>query len=283
MGARLIRPSPVLVATDFSEGSAAAMVRAAQVAQARGDEIVAVHVMLPETDMADVEDAHSRLERCIAAQGVSCPSRTIVRRGVPAPEITAEARDRDAWLIVLGVPGGGWLGELRPGGTVEDILRTAQFPTLVVKGPAQAPYRSVLLAEDLSEESSRAAQVGSALSPGAEHVLAHVCTVIGEPLLRTRGATEVEIGQLRQSSTRPHRERIARIAATLRPPPDAVIVTPGHPPSRLLELAESSDADLIAVGTGARSPMAYALLGSVAQHILRHSDADVLVVPARAH
>lgn len=45
------------------------------------------------------------------------------------------------------------------------------------------------------------------------------------------------------------------------------------------EIGAEHRAELIAVGTGERSALEYAVLGSVAQHVLRHATTDVLVVP----
>ncbi|WP_340682582.1 universal stress protein [Amycolatopsis coloradensis] len=46
------------------------------------------------------------------------------------------------------------------------------------------------------------------------------------------------------------------------------------------ELSRDHGADPIGVGTGGRSSLGYALLGSVAQHVPREAPSDVLVVPA---
>lgn len=46
----------------------------------------------------------------------------------------------------------------------------------------------------------------------------------------------------------------------------------------ILEGAQRSRADLVALGTHGRSGAAYVLLGSVAEAVLRLSDRDVLVV-----
>jgi len=61
-----------------------------------------------------------------------------------------------------------------------------------------------------------------------------------------------------------------------------VAIEVGHPPTRLLELCQHFDADLIVVGTGGRSDLGYLMLGSVAQRVLKHARSDVLVVPVAA-
>ncbi|MCH9667626.1 MAG: universal stress protein [Actinomycetia bacterium] len=151
---------------------------------------------------------------------------------------------------------------------------------LMVKKPAKASYRTVILALDDSAPAAHAARFAAALTPSAEHILIHICVVVGENLLRTHGAAEEEIDGLRRTCTDEIREYLTRLAATLTPAPKRVVIESGHPPTRLVEYCRSYNPDLAVVGTGARTPVSYAFFGSIAQHIVRQSQSDVLVVPA---
>ena len=53
----------------------------------------------------------------------------------------------------------------------------------------------------------------------------------------------------------------------------------GHAATRIPEIADEYRAELIVVGTGERSALEYAMLGSVAQYVLRYATTDVLVMP----
>lgn len=52
------------------------------------------------------------------------------------------------------------------------------------------------------------------------------------------------------------------------------------PPSTVLDVVKARDADLLVVGTHGRTGFAHALLGSVAERLVRHSPVPVLTVPA---
>ncbi len=56
------------------------------------------------------------------------------------------------------------------------------------------------------------------------------------------------------------------------------IIREGPPRSVLLKVASSVGADLIVVGTQGRSGLAHMLIGSVAEHLVRHSRIPVLTV-----
>lgn len=54
----------------------------------------------------------------------------------------------------------------------------------------------------------------------------------------------------------------------------------GSPKSRIVEVAKNWEADLIVIASHARTGIARALMGSVSESVLRHSNCPVLIVPA---
>ncbi|MEV4729990.1 universal stress protein [Saccharopolyspora sp. NPDC049426] len=71
------------------------------------------------------------------------------------------------------------------------------------------------------------------------------------------------------------------IAEVLDPDSDLAVsknVANGHPARALLDLAEETGADLIAVGHRGHGGFAEALLGSVSQHVVHHARCPVVVV-----
>lgn len=147
-------------------------------------------------------------------------------------------------------------------------MRVSQAPVLVVKNQPEDRYWTVLLAVDTSPVAAEAAHTASALTPHADHVVVHVSIVLGEALMRLHGASDQQLAQLRQVSTDRVRDAIEKLAAELTPPAARVVIEPGCPQIDLPELTGRYSADLIAVGTRGRSPLGYALLGSVALHVL---------------
>ena len=71
------------------------------------------------------------------------------------------------------------------------------------------------------------------------------------------------------------------IAEVLDPDSDLAVsknVANGHPARALLDLAEETGADLIAVGNRGHGGFTEALLGSVSQHVVQHARCPVVVV-----
>lgn len=268
----------ILVATDLSQAAGAALSRAAQLSREHGAGLTVLHV-LPDELSADVTDqARRSLQAHVVEFAGSVAVEVVLRRGTVAYEIIAEGLEWGADLLVVGAHGEHRLIDVFVGSTAENVVRMSPVPVLLVKRPAETPYRTVILAVDTSAPAAEAARFGCALTPAAHHILVHACTVVGESLIRASGANDEQIEALRRASTEQARDHIAHLTDTLAPRPSRVLVTPGHPPTRLVELTRSYAADMVVVGTGARSAMSYVLLGSVAQHVMRESRSDVLVV-----
>jgi len=61
---------------------------------------------------------------------------------------------------------------------------------------------------------------------------------------------------------------------------DILRFTPeGYPKEQILITAKDWNADLIIIGTHGRSGLAHLLMGSVAEHIIRHAQKPVMIVP----
>lgn len=279
MGVAVAPLRQILVATDLSQRAGLALTRAAHLSRDHGASLTVLHVLPDEIDPDIARRARSSLVAHVTEHLESATVDVAIRRGKTTREISAEAVDRAADLVVVGAHGAHWLADAFLGSTAENLVRMSPAAVLLVKKPAKVAYRSVVLAVDTSEASASAARFATGLTPTANHIVVSVCVVVGENLLRMHGVGAEEIEELRMNCTEEVRERMTRLADALHTPPDQVIVTSGHPATRLAELCRSHAADLVVVGTGARSPMSYALLGSVAQQVMRQAAPDVLVVP----
>ena len=278
-----VAPRRMPVATDLSPRAGRGVRRATRLAQQHQAQLDAMHVLPPGLSVELAAAAHAAFDAhltCFAGRG---PTQRMIRSGTPATEITGEAAKRSAGLIIVGAHEQHRLAGAFLGSTPENLVRLSRIPILVVRGSKPDPYRTVVLAVEPSPVSAHAAQFGSALTPSADHIVSHVTVVVGETLMRMCGVTEPQIAQLRQVSTGQARDDIGRLAATLVPAPTAVEVEGGHPSTRLLELCHRYGADLIVVGnTGTRSGVGYALLGRVAQQVLKQARCNVLIVSTAA-
>ena len=56
----------------------------------------------------------------------------------------------------------------------------------------------------------------------------------------------------------------------------------GSPAQEILSTAKNWEADLIVVGSHGGSGLLHVLMGSISEHVIRHSKIPVMVVPSRA-
>lgn len=286
------RPGPlasVLVATDFSPGADAALERAASLPLARGATVHVVHVLpahLPRKVRDRAEPDARRLLEERAAIAAAAARRAgnaqleidpILARGQAYVEIIRQARAREVSLIAIGAHGRRPLRDLFLGSTAERVARMGDLPVLVVKARTTGPYRRTIAAIDLTDASRRVVDLAlRLLDPGADRLrLVHAYHVPFEHWL-----TAADRREWRDRASRALEHLVAELGTEgvhLRP-----ILRAGRPESVLLQEVARLDAELVAMGTHARSGLAHTLLGSVVGRVLRDVPCDVVVArPAR--
>lgn len=139
----------------------------------------------------------------------------------------------------------------------------------------------ILIALDDSEFSKRAAAEGFKL---AKRLGAHVALVfvidraltLGDP---DAGYTSHEIMEKLKEEAQETLDKVMH----QHPDHDKIYqFTPlGDPEKEIVSMAEEWGAEMIVMGTHGRSGLLHALMGSVAEHVLRKSKVPVLVVPNR--
>jgi len=141
--------------------------------------------------------------------------------------------------------------------------------------------RRVLIAVDDDPVSVHAADVGAELarSLGGEVALIHV----NDTALHFAGDTGIAQGELRARAKQGsktlltgYRDRLSLHPSTLE------FVEPGPPAATIARAAKEWPADLIVIGSHGRSGMRRALLGSVAEGVMRNAPCPVLVVRAQS-
>jgi len=141
---RRLKLSRILVATDFSEQSHKALNYAIGFAAQFGAELTLVHVVEPvlyPTDwmvpLPEIDFAQTRkfLIEQLKALSRNSPvtAQSIVRRGQPAEEIVAAARERKVDLIVIATHGYSGVKHVLIGSVAERVVRSAPCPVLTVR------------------------------------------------------------------------------------------------------------------------------------------------------
>jgi nucleotide-binding universal stress UspA family protein len=297
------RPTPlrrtrILVTTDFSETSKAALPYAAALAERLGGEVLLLNVLEPPPRFAGLESVgllesgdatmgrlYAGLD-ALAGQAFGHKSRveTHVRTGTPYREIIKAARALEAGLLVMSTHGYGGLKHAFLGSTTERVIRHAPCPVLAVRGgigtSASAAkslvVRHVLLATDFSDHSAMAFPWAQALAErlDAQLTLMHVVerfAMLGREITRATSRRLVDAA----------RARLGELAATLkradgRSPELAVRY--GNPFDEIIGGAKELGASLIVLATHGYTGLKHACLGSVAERVVRHAHCPVLVV-----
>jgi nucleotide-binding universal stress UspA family protein len=281
----------ICAGTNFTPESEATMESAAMLARSLGAsvDLVAVverppvyeRLLTPlQSGMVDVDEltrrARERLDEVARAPyfaGLQVQGH--VRVGVPFAELLTCCRQQGDDLVVVGTAARKGLNRLLLGSTAERVLRKAQVPILVAKRALANPPGVIVAPTDFSAASRPAVVEALALAKHwkARLVLTHVI----EPVAHVYGwAGELagsEIYFVEPEAIEPGWEEflkgldLGNITWERRTLKGDVVPT-----------IAGIEADLIVMGTHGRSALPHALLGSVAEGVMRETEACVLTV-----
>lgn len=287
----------ILCAVDFSAGSQRALRQAARLAREADAALLLAHVWympalavtkLPVLPPDSVEAILDDEERALADAAAEATRLGVTRvetaflTGVPARELVELARGAAIDLVVVGTHGRTGLDRVLLGSVAERVIRQAPCPVLAVPSRGEvSAFRHVLCPVDLSERSREALALAGELAAahGAGLTLLHVIEVpvrfSGEP--RVEGFAEVLDKPAAQRLDAWEKELQARrpLAVTLR-------WRIGSPGAQVLAAIDADRTiDLVVMASHGRTGLRRALLGSVAEKVVRHADRAVLVVHER--
>ena len=145
-------------------------------------------------------------------------------------------------------------------------------------------YKYVLAAVDLSEEADLVLQ--EAKQVAEDHGAKLTVVSVVKPLTQVYGGldmaayTEVTVNFEREAQTQALRQ-LQEIGERMGIQASQVEVAVGAPSSKIVEVANDRDADLIVIGSHGRHGLGL-LLGSTANGVLHHAQCDVLTVRIRS-
>jgi nucleotide-binding universal stress UspA family protein len=191
---------------------------------------------------------------------------------------------RDARLLVTHIESGWRPSAWFLGSRAEQLLREFSIPVLVVKQPADRPYRRALVAVKLDPRVSELVAAARTLAPRAQVNVVHVLDTSHEYGLRAADVPEAVVRALRTRALGDaYRKLNDRISAAWVHESIGIAarVALGHAPRRLLEMSGAARAGLIVLGKRPRHWLADLLLDrGVARTLLAEAQSDVLLVPA---
>ncbi len=273
-------PHSVLAVTDFSRQGDHALARAGHLCAEHGATLKLLCVAYPgEPPPPDAACrlAHHALQ---LHQRHGIRVRALSRLAFSLDDVLASARSAD--LLVWGTARARGVRAFLTGQPVEAVLRQCQRPVLVVRRPAQAPYRSLVVAVDFSEASRSLVELGFALNQQADVELFHAISTANEGKLRYAEVSEHAIKVYRDQCRRYAQDRMFWLTDSYDARRNRVLSAIGHGDAarQVLVQQQRSGAELVVVGKHPASALSDFVFGSVAQRVLDHgSDSDVLVVP----
>jgi nucleotide-binding universal stress UspA family protein len=146
----------ILVPTDFSEASDAALKYGIGLAQTFGARLYLLHVpgetgvnFEADFPMVQFENAtRERLETLVSPRDlITLRPEYALRLGAPSDEIVRYAGSRDIDLIVMGTHGRSGVSHVLMGSVAEKVVRAAPCPVLTVRQPRAAFVRAEATAQ----------------------------------------------------------------------------------------------------------------------------------------
>ena len=295
--------STILVPTDLSGESHKALRYGAALAKKFSAELHVVYVeeidyaipgpaLLGSNPLAcDTEEARNIQEHLRAEVGTSVSPTFHGHTGRAYDQICRFARELNADLVVMATHGRTGLKRLMLGSNAERVVQHSTSPMLIVReherellsDEAEVAIGAILVPTDFSASSRKAAEYAVELARqfGARVVLFHSFTVpqfvttdpcgpqhVGPALEEVQAAAEqqmqefIDAGDLSGVNISTH-------------------VCAGAAAEQICEFAQREKMDLIVTSTHGRTGLMHVLIGSVAEHVVRHAQCPVLVMPER--
>ncbi len=274
----------LLVALDGSACSERAFQFALSLAR-EANESIALCTVVDANASADATSAARRvLDDAIGvakAAGVSCHGETLF--GKPAETIVGEAKARGADAIVTGTHGRSGMNRLFAGSVAESVLRQSPIPVIVLREATRLALdvasAKLLVPVDGSEYSDRAVDTAIDMAEALKGEVV-VCNVVDLAQASTMTAGDAQLIAACLDALEAEGKSFVNDAVTHASPrvKTSSIVRQGFPIDEINKLAAETGAACIVIGTHGRGGLQRAVMGSVAEGVVRESNVPVVVV-----
>ena len=297
----------VLVPVDRSPFAETAIPQAAAIARRCGGKlhIVMVHAItvpdamrgapLPLDASLDLEirnDEQKYLEslasRCATDHAIR--PQTILLDGAVASTIDAHCHAIDADLVVISTHGRTGIERAWLGSVADRLIRRLSIPVLLIRPrdgvavPFEPTIEHILVGLDGSMLAEGALRAASAIAGPTTRCTALRVAVPprnpGSPYIPDAARANREALETSVRAARAYLDALSHRVRGNWQSFDVAVLTAWRPAEAILEAAKGLDADTIAVATQGHGPIVRAMIGSVADEVIRGSSVPVLVVPA---
>jgi nucleotide-binding universal stress UspA family protein len=298
----------ILVPVDFSKMSLQAIETAKRLTQRFGATIHLAHVhhwqypadftgpMISSGFLPASFEEHrnkqlaEELKTVASKAGLSSRDQTHLRTGASAfHEICTLAQEIPADLVVMPTHGYAGLKHVFLGSTAERVVQHSPCPVFVVgQRKRRSKTRRVFTADtilvpvdfsDCSREGLRYA-IGFANEFGARIILLHA-TYLGY-IYSSEGTAIYDVRALQEAARKSAERQMRKLVRTVKfgRAKFKTILTDNSPVLDTCSFAKDHDVDLIITSTHGWTGFTHALIGSVAERVVRHAPCSVLVVPS---
>jgi nucleotide-binding universal stress UspA family protein len=285
----------ILCPIDFSPGSNCAMRTAIRIANESGAALELVHAFyVPAIAYAEymasahaiqqMSDEAERLLDATVTEANGLGAQRLTSRivsGIPWTAIVEAAADPAVDLVVIGTHGRTGLARVLLGSVAENVIRHAPCSVMAVRPDGEAKaFQHVLCPTDFTHSAQYSTEIAAMLvTPGAASIaLLHVREL---PLLYRTEPLQSDVvldknatARLEQHASDARKKVDVRVEPRLRA---------GAPGAEILrEVDEDPTIDLVVMGSHGRTGIKRALLGSVAEKVVRHARCPVVVARRRS-
>lgn len=284
----------ILCPTDFSAGSQHALQIATRMARETKAQLVIAHAWYipataysleapfpPYVAQTIVDDAQRALDATVSEAIAAGATNTTGKlfSGLPWMKIVDELESGDYDVCILGSHGRSGLARVLLGSVAEKVVRHAPCSVLAVR--KDEPFEHALVPTDFSESAAFAVDLATTLvGPSGRITLLHVIEV---PVAYSGEITIADFARDldRHATAALDNElaRIKRVAPGLKVDARSRIGYPGA--QALAALDDDPTVELVVMGSHGRTGIKRALMGSVAEKVVRHARCAVLVARKR--
>ncbi len=285
-----------IVSENLSDHCKQAVIRATDLAKAKGGEIIffttleiseqARH-LIEEHESAitsSVEAEATRvLEKLVAqAEAEGVKASCTVTFGTSWEQIIREAIRSNQTLVIVGRRGSRSTSRFFFGKTVTKLIRKCPVPVLIAKPDPVREVESILIADDFSDIGETVLDAGVQLAQikmARLHVV-HVIEEEGQGLFggtSREEATKLEAKE-RETAEAEINERLSRTDYRTLVHGTKAHIEVGSPEEVILDLIESETVDLMVIGSVGRSGISAMLLGSTAERLVSTADSSLMII-----
>ena len=266
----------IVVATDFSINSLTSITKAMYLAKKRKCSLDVVHIVeysIFHNAKKDKKAGKQALAKFIAEHfpepeveiSQFCYVGTIYK------EIHKHAKNRGCCLLVIGATGETQhLTDIFLGSVAKRIVRKSEIPVLVTKDESLPDYENVISPTDFSEDSLKTAKATRKLFADVNLIFYHMIARPFELRLGHYGASDEQISSFNKDSEEQAKEVSRKFLKNCSFKSEVVLDSGILSCARLLSVAESKNASLIALPTSGK-------ISFFALDVLQNSNIDVFI------